>query len=43
MVVALAGLVAIATTVGANLTLVGLLLTLVSPISFGVGNVLLKR
>jgi O-acetylserine/cysteine efflux transporter len=41
--VALAGLGAIATTVGANLTLAGLLLTLVSPISFGIGNVLLKR
>jgi O-acetylserine/cysteine efflux transporter len=41
--VALAGLAAIATTVGANLTLAGLLLTLVSPISFGIGNVLLKR
>jgi O-acetylserine/cysteine efflux transporter len=41
--VALAGLVAIATTVGTNLTRAGLLLTLVSPISFGIGNVLLKR
>jgi O-acetylserine/cysteine efflux transporter len=40
---ALAGLAAIATTVGSNLTLAGLLLTLVSPISFGIGNVLLKR
>jgi len=43
IVVALTGLAAIATTVGANLTLAGLLLTLVSPISFGIGNVLLKR
>jgi O-acetylserine/cysteine efflux transporter len=41
--VALAGLAAIAMTVGTNLTLAGLLLTLVSPISFGIGNVLLKR
>ena len=41
--VALAGLAAIATTVGSNLTLAGLLLTLVSPVSFGIGNVLLKR
>ena len=43
MAVALGGLAAIATTVGTNLTLGGLLLTLVSPISFGIGNVLLKR
>ena len=43
MAVALGGLATIATTVGTNLTLGGLLLTLVSPISFGIGNVLLKR
>jgi O-acetylserine/cysteine efflux transporter len=43
MTVALAGLAAIATTVGSTLTLAGLLLTLASPISFGIGNVLLKR
>jgi O-acetylserine/cysteine efflux transporter len=41
--VALAGLTTIATTVGTSLTLAGLLLTLVSAISFGIGNVLLKR
>jgi O-acetylserine/cysteine efflux transporter len=43
MAVALAGLVAIATTVGSSLTLAGFLLTLVSPISFAIGNILLKR
>jgi O-acetylserine/cysteine efflux transporter len=41
--VALGGLVLIGFTVGGALTPTGFLLTLVSPISFGVGNVLLKR
>lgn len=42
-VLALAGLAVIALTVGGDLAPAGLLLTLVSPVSFGVGNVLLKR
>jgi O-acetylserine/cysteine efflux transporter len=40
---ALAGLALIALTVGGELTPLGLALTLLSPLSFGVGNVLLKR
>jgi O-acetylserine/cysteine efflux transporter len=40
---ALAGLALIAMTLGADLTLVSLGLTLVSPVSWAVGNVLLKR
>jgi O-acetylserine/cysteine efflux transporter len=42
MLAALAGVVAIALSVGDGLTLVGLALVLVSPVSFAVGNVLLK-
>jgi O-acetylserine/cysteine efflux transporter len=41
--VALSGLAVIAATVGGDLTARGFLLTLLSPVSFGVGNVLLKR
>jgi len=41
--VALGGLAVIALTVGGDLTPGGLLLTLLSPVSFGIGNVLLKR
>lgn len=41
--VALAGLTVIALTVGGDLAPVGLSLTLLSPVSFGLGNVLLKR
>ena len=41
--IALGGLVLIGFTVGGALTPAGFVLTLVSPISFGVGNVLLKR
>jgi O-acetylserine/cysteine efflux transporter len=41
--VALGGLVVIGLTVGGGLTPGAFLLTIVSPISFGVGNVLLKR
>jgi O-acetylserine/cysteine efflux transporter len=40
--VALGGLAVIALTVGGDLTPVGLLLTLLSPVSFGIGNVLLS-
>jgi O-acetylserine/cysteine efflux transporter len=40
---ALAGLALIALTIGGDLTALGLTLTLLSPLSFGVGNVLLKR
>jgi O-acetylserine/cysteine efflux transporter len=40
---ALAGLALIALTVGGDLAPLGLALTLLSPVSFGVGNVLLKR
>jgi O-acetylserine/cysteine efflux transporter len=40
---AVAGLALIGLTVGGDLPLAGFLLTLVSPVSFGVGNVLLKR
>lgn len=43
MALAVAGLVAIATTVGRDLTVAGLSLTLVSAVSWGIGNVLLKR
>lgn len=43
MTLALAGLVAIAATVGHDLTVAGLSLTLVSAVSWGIGNVLLKR
>jgi O-acetylserine/cysteine efflux transporter len=41
--VALAGLAVIATTVGRDLTLIGLGLTALSAVSWGIGNVLLKR
>jgi O-acetylserine/cysteine efflux transporter len=41
--VALSGLALIGLTTGADLAGGGLLLTLLSPVSFGVGNVLLKR
>jgi O-acetylserine/cysteine efflux transporter len=40
---ALAGLALIGLGVGGDLTATGFLLTLVSPLSFGIGNVLLKR
>lgn len=40
---ALAGLVVIATTVGRDLTVAGLVLTAASAVSWGTGNVLLKR
>jgi O-acetylserine/cysteine efflux transporter len=40
---ALAGLVLIALTVGGDLAPLGFALTVLSPVSFGVGNVLLKR
>jgi O-acetylserine/cysteine efflux transporter len=43
LVVAFAGLALIAGTAGQDLTLFGFGLTLVSPISFGIGNVLLKK
>lgn len=43
MAIALAGLVVIASTVGHNLTAIGLALTMLSAVSWGVGNVLLKR
>jgi O-acetylserine/cysteine efflux transporter len=43
MVLALAGLAVIATTVGHDLTTVGLGLTLVSAVSWGIGNILVKR
>jgi O-acetylserine/cysteine efflux transporter len=41
--VALAGLALIALTIDGDLAALGFLLTVLSPISFGVGNVLLKR
>jgi O-acetylserine/cysteine efflux transporter len=43
LVVAFAGLVVIAGTAGHDLTLLGFSLTLISPISFAVGNILLKK
>ena len=43
MAVALAGLLLIAATVGHDLTALGFALTLMSAISWGIGNVLLKR
>jgi O-acetylserine/cysteine efflux transporter len=43
MALALVGLAAIAATVGHDLTMAGLSLTLVSAVSWGIGNVLLKR
>ncbi|PYM84389.1 MAG: EamA family transporter [Candidatus Rokuibacteriota bacterium] len=43
LILGLAGLAAIALTVGADLTLVGFVLTLGSAISWAVGNLLLKR
>ncbi len=43
MTVALAGVLLIAVTVGQNLTAVGLVLGLLSAVSWGIGNVLLKR
>jgi O-acetylserine/cysteine efflux transporter len=43
MALALAGLVAIAVTVGRDLTVTGLGLTLGSAVSWGIGNVLVKR
>jgi O-acetylserine/cysteine efflux transporter len=43
MTLALAGLVAIAATVGVDLTVAGLSFTLVSAVSWAIGNVLLKR
>ncbi len=43
LVVAFAGLVVIAATAGHDLTLLGFGLTLISPISFAVGNILLKK
>jgi O-acetylserine/cysteine efflux transporter len=42
-VIALAGLAAITTTAGSDLTLIGLGLTGISAVSWGIGNVLLKR
>jgi O-acetylserine/cysteine efflux transporter len=42
-VVALGGLAVIAGTVGQDLTVSGLVLTLVSAVSWGIGNILLKR
>jgi len=41
--VAFAGLAVIATTVGGDLTVVGLALTALSAVSWGIGNVLVKR
>jgi len=43
MTAALAGVLLIAVTVGQNLTAVGLVLGLLSAVSWGIGNVLLKR
>jgi len=43
LVVAFAGLVVIAATAGHDLTLLGFGLTMISPISFGIGNILLKK
>jgi len=43
MTAALAGVLLIAITVGQNLTAVGLVLGLLSAVSWGIGNVLLKR
>ena len=43
LLVGVAGLVTIALTVGGDLTAVALVLTLGSPVSFAVGNLLLKR
>jgi O-acetylserine/cysteine efflux transporter len=43
LLVSLAGLGLIGLTVGADLTAAGLALTMVSPVSFAVGNILLKR
>jgi O-acetylserine/cysteine efflux transporter len=43
MTLGLAGLVAIAVTVGQDLTVAGLGLTLASAVSWGIGNVLVKR
>lgn len=43
MAIALTGLVVIAATVGHDLTAIGLALTLLSALSWGIGNVLLKR
>jgi O-acetylserine/cysteine efflux transporter len=43
LVIGVAGLAVIALTVGTDLTTVGLALTLVSPVSFAVGNLLWKR
>jgi O-acetylserine/cysteine efflux transporter len=43
MATALAGVLLIAVTVGQNLTAVGLVLGLLSAVSWGIGNVLLKR
>jgi O-acetylserine/cysteine efflux transporter len=43
LVVAFGGLLVIAGTVGHDLSALGLALTLVSPISFGIGNIFLKK
>jgi O-acetylserine/cysteine efflux transporter len=43
LLIAFAGLVTIAATAGGDLTLLGFGLTLVSPISFAIGNVLVKK
>ena len=43
LLVAFAGLAVIAATAGHDLSLLGFMLTLVSPVSFGIGNILLKR
>jgi O-acetylserine/cysteine efflux transporter len=43
LVVAFSGLVVIAATAGHDLTLLGFGLTMISPISFGIGNILLKK
>jgi len=43
LLVAFVGLAIIAATVGHDLSLLGFVLTLVSPVSFGIGNILLKR
>ena len=43
LLIGVAGLAAIAATVGGDLTVAGLTLTLVSPVSFAIGNLLWKR
>jgi O-acetylserine/cysteine efflux transporter len=43
LLVAFAGLAVIAASAGHDLSLLGFALTMISPISFGIGNILLKR